>query len=101
MLERLVGPQTAAAMVLFGEAVDAARAVELGLAWREVADDDLLDAAVALATRAAAPPGPLVARAKDTLAGVAWQPSFDAAIDTEVEHQTWSFAQGWFAARRR
>ena len=52
MLERAVGPQAAAAMSLFGERVDGARAAELGLAWRCVADDELLDDAVELAARA-------------------------------------------------
>jgi len=34
MLERAVGPQAAAAMVLFGERVDGERAAAIGLAWR-------------------------------------------------------------------
>src|SRR3954451_7046674 len=53
MLERLVGPQTAAAMVLFGAAVDGPRSVELGLAWSCHPDDELLDASVAFAQGAA------------------------------------------------
>jgi enoyl-CoA hydratase len=101
LLERLVGPQTAAAMLLFGESLDAAAAVERGLAWRAVGDADLLDAAVALGARAAEVPRPLAARVKATLQAVAWQASFDGAVDGEVEDQTWSFAQGWFAERTR
>ena len=49
MLERPAGPQTAAAMVAFGERVSGERAVELGLAWRCVDPDALLDTAVAIA----------------------------------------------------
>ena len=43
MLDRAVGPQAAAAIVLFGEPIDGARAVEIGLAWRCHPDDELLD----------------------------------------------------------
>src|SRR5262245_54075478 len=96
MLERAVGPQAAAAMVLFGERVGGERAAEVGLAWRCVADDELLDTAVEFASGAAAVPKPLVARAKATLQRVPWQPDFDAAIAFEVEHQAWSLGQGWF-----
>ena len=46
MLDRAVGPQAAAAMVLFGERIEGRRAAELGLAWRCVPDAELLDAAV-------------------------------------------------------
>src|ERR1700726_2622099 len=42
MLERAVGPQSAAAMVLFGAVVDGRRAVEIGLAWSCHPDDDLV-----------------------------------------------------------
>jgi enoyl-CoA hydratase len=96
MLERAVGPQAAAAMVLFGERLDGERAAQVGLAWRCVADDELLDRAAEFARGAAAVPKPLVGRAKDTLRRVPWQPDFDAAIAFEVEHQAWSLGQGWF-----
>ena len=49
MLDRAVGPQTAAAMVLFGAALDGPRAAEVGLAWACHPDDQLLDEAVAFA----------------------------------------------------
>ena len=96
MLERAVGPQAAAAIMLFGEPIDGARAAEIGLAWRTVPDDELLDAAREMAARAARVPKPLSAAAKQTLREAPWQPDFDAAIATEVERQTWSLGQGWF-----
>ena len=52
MLDRAVGPQTAAAMVLFGAALDGARAAEVGLAWACHPDDRLIDEAVEFARRA-------------------------------------------------
>ena len=99
MLERAIGPQAAAAVVLFGEVLDGPTAASLGLAWRCYPDEELLDAAVAFAARAAAVPKQLSARTKATLRGVPWQPDFEAAVATEVEHQAWSLGQGWFPAR--
>ena len=85
MLERAVGPQAAAACVLFGEAIDAARAQEIGLAWSSHPAEGLLDAAVSLGSRAAAVPKPLAARTKTSLRAVPWQPDFEAAVATELD----------------
>jgi enoyl-CoA hydratase len=98
MLERAVGPQAAAAMVLFGIPVDGTRAAEIGLAWSCHPDGELLDAARALAERAARAPVALLARVKSTLRQAPWQPDFETAIATEVGHQAWSLGQGWFNA---
>jgi enoyl-CoA hydratase len=100
MLERAVGPQAAAAMVLFGEALDGARAAEVGVAWACHPDDELLDAAVAFAAGAASVPKALTGEAKATLREAPWQPDFDAAIATEITRQAWSFTQGWFPPKR-
>src|SRR5258706_1275936 len=98
MLERAVGPQAAAAMVLFGVAVDGARAAEIGLAWSCHPDDELLDAARTLAARATRAPVGLLDVVKATLRQAPWQPDFEAAIATEVSRQAWSLGQGWFQA---
>jgi enoyl-CoA hydratase len=99
MLERAVGPQAAAALVLFGQVADGPRAVEIGLAWSCHPPEELLDAAVTLAAGAARAPVALLGRVKQTLRQAPWQPDFDAAIATEVEHQAWSLGQGWFSAK--
>ena len=67
MLERAVGPQSAAAMVLFGAVVDGPRAVEIGLAWSCHPDDELVEAATEFAAGAARGPIPLLGRTKATL----------------------------------
>src|SRR5256885_1733138 len=90
MLERAVGPQAAAAMVLFGERLDGRRAAEVGLAWSCVADAELVERAVQFARAAAAAPKPLTARVKETLTRVPWQPDFEHAAAFEVQHQAWS-----------
>jgi enoyl-CoA hydratase len=94
MLEREVGPQAAAAITLFGERVDARRAAELGLVWRCVSDDQLLDDAVELAAAAAALPGELAAAVKTTLREAPWHPDFEAAVQTELARQQRTFQQG-------
>ena len=99
MLERAVGPQAAAAMTVFGQALDGAEAAVRGLAWECVPDEECVPFAVDLAARAASVPKELAARAKQTLRAVPWQSSFEAAVALEVEHQTWSFGQGWFGPR--
>jgi enoyl-CoA hydratase len=99
LLERAVGPQAAAAMVLFGAVVGGDRAAEIGLAWACHPDEELLDAAVAFANGASRAPVPLLGRTKATLRQVPWQPDFEAAIATEVTHQAWSLGQGWFGSR--
>ena len=95
MLERVVGPQATAVMNLFGERVDGTRAAELGLVWRCVDDDALLDEAVALAARAAEVPRGLARSVKQTLREVPWQPDFATALDTELERQRRSFQKDY------
>jgi len=95
MLERLGGPQTAAAMVLFGEVLDGDQAAARGIAWRCVPDSALVDEAVTLAVRAAEAPGDLVGRVKQTLDRLAWMESFDEAVNAELDAQQWSFTGSW------
>jgi enoyl-CoA hydratase len=99
MLDRAVGPQAAAALLLFGERLDGKRAVEAGLAWACHPDADLVARAVEFAAGAAAVPRALSAAAVATLREAPWQPDFDTAVAAEVERQAWSLGQGWFRAR--
>ncbi len=99
MLERAVGPQMAAAMVLFGEVVGAEDAERLGLVWRAVPDDQLMGAAMALATKAAAAPPQLVRRAKKTLQAMPAVQQHAEAVELELGSQLWSLGQPFFAER--
>ena len=99
MLDRAIGPQAAAAMILFGERLDGARAADVGLAWACVPDDELIDRAVAFASGAASVPRELSAAAAATLRDAPWQAGFDAAVASEVTRQAWSLGQGWFRPR--
>jgi enoyl-CoA hydratase len=97
MLQRAVGPQVAAAMVLFDTVLDGDQAVRHGLALNAFDDAGLLDQAVAVAARAAANPRELVRRAKQELRLPAGEHA--EAVAREIEAQVWSLSQPFFAER--
>jgi enoyl-CoA hydratase len=99
MLRRRVGPQAAAALVLFGEVLDGAEAERVGLAWRCVPDAELMDVARELAGVAGTAPRDLVVRMKRTLAEMADVATHDEAVDRELEPQVWSLNQPAFQQR--
>jgi enoyl-CoA hydratase len=95
-LERLVGRQAAAALVIFGESLTGEEAARVGLAWRCVDDDQLLDTAIALARRAADRPRELVGRAKSVLDASLTFDTWEEAFEAEYTHQAWSMEQPAF-----
>lgn len=99
MLERIVGPQTAAAMVLFGEVLDGEAAAKVGLVWRCVPEGELLAAARAIAAKAASAPRELSRRTKSTLTRMPTVATHAEAVDAELEVQVWSVGQPAFAER--
>ena len=99
MAQRIAGPQTVLATVLFGEVLDGAEAERVGLVWRCVPDDELLSAARAMAERAASGPHELSRRIKATIHDVAAIDDHAAAVDRELEPQVWSLEQPAFKER--
>ena len=99
MMDRVLGPQGAAAAVLFGEVLDGEAAAASGLAWRCVDDDQLLTVAIELAGRAAAAPRALARRLKSTLQQMGTVPDRETAVTVELEAQLWSMSQPEFAER--
>jgi len=99
MLQRLAGPQTAAAAVLFGEALDGNAAARHGVAWRCVAKEELLPTARAMAARAASMPRELSRRTKATLQAMPSVATHAEAVDIELAVQAWSTTQPDFAER--
>ena len=99
MLQRVVGPQTAAAMTLFGTTLDATEAVRTGLALRAVDGDHdaLVDAAVELAAPAGKAPRELVTATKRTLRTTATYDRHDDAVETELVAQVASMDTPAFA----
>jgi enoyl-CoA hydratase len=99
MMRNIVGPQATAATVLFGEVLSGADAERVGLAWRCVADDDLLPTALELAGRAAAAPRELVERIKASIGAMGSISDQDAAVERELGDQVWSIDQPAFAEK--
>jgi enoyl-CoA hydratase len=89
MLQRLVGPQTAAAMVLAGRRLNATAAQAAGLVLDVVADDQLIGAADHLADRIGRAPRDLVLTTKRSL-GEEDDLTAEAAMDLEEQRQMWS-----------
>ena len=99
MLRRIVGPQAAAAAVLFGEILDGEEAARVGLAYRCFADDELLAGAQRMAARAAAAPRELIEVTKVSLREMANVATHDEAVERELLPQLWSTQQQFFRDR--
>jgi enoyl-CoA hydratase len=97
LAQRATGAQTAAAMALFGEPLDAAAAVRTGLAYRSIevdgdprspaAHEAVVAAAVDLARHAAAAPRDLVVATKAALRATAAMPEHAHAVTHELAPQ--------------
>lgn len=97
MLQRLLGPQAAAALTLFGDVLDAAEAARIGLVHRVA--EEVLPAAVELAGRAAAAPRDLVVATKATMRLTAGAMSHAEAVEIEVRAQAESVRSEQFQER--
>lgn len=99
MLRRIVGPQAAMAMVVFGQRLTGEEAERAGLVWRCVDDDELLSTAIDMAARAADGPPELTHRIKATIRDVAAIEEHADAVERELGDQLWSMDQPAFAER--
>jgi enoyl-CoA hydratase len=97
MVQRALGPQSAAALTLFGEVVDAAEAERIGLVHRVA--DDVVAASVQLAANAAAAPPDLVRTTKATLRLTAGMATQAEAVEVEVRAQATSVQSAEFRER--
>lgn len=95
LAQQLVGPQTTAAMTLFGQVLDADEAVRTGLAFRKA--DDVVAAARELCAATAAAPRDLVLATKRTLRTTAAYHRHDEAVETELVAQLASMETPAFA----
>ena len=99
MFQRIAGQQATMAAVLFGEVLDGAEAERVGLVWRCLPDDELVDRALAFASRAAHAPTELVRRVKRTIQQIGALGVHPLAVDRELGDQVWSMDQPEFAAK--
>jgi enoyl-CoA hydratase len=97
MAHRILGPQGAAAVTLFGENLGAEEAERTGLVWRAV--EDPVATAVELAARAADAPKDLVITTKRTMRVTATQASQRDAVEVEIRAQVASLESPAFAER--
>ena len=99
MLRRIVGPQAAMAAVVFGQVLDGPEAERVGLAYRSVPADSLLEVAHEFAAKAASAPRELAIVTKQTIQAMADVDDHPSAVARELEPQLWSTQQPWFAER--
>jgi len=99
MQVRTVGQQRAMAAVVFGLVLDGAEAERVGLVYRCVPDDELLEHAQQFASGAASAPRELAIVTKRTTRDMADVGSHAEAVDRELAPQLWSVRQPWFAER--
>lgn len=97
MLQRKVGPQTATAMTLLGQILDADEAVRTGLAYTKA--EDPLAVAKELAKAAAEAPAALVRTIKATMRATDAMQDHGEAVETELRPQVASIDTPEFAAR--
>ncbi len=93
LLQRLTSTQSAAAAVLFGQALDAKAAWRCGLIFEIVESAALENRARELAARAAEGDRALLERVKATLADTRTLDSLDAAVTREFDDQIWSITR--------
>jgi enoyl-CoA hydratase len=98
MMRRVLGPQATFATVVFGEVLDAPDAERVGLVWRAV-EGDVVEAAIAMAARAAAAPPELARMVKATIDDMAVVWNHTDAVERELDPQVWSINQPAFAER--
>ncbi len=99
MFRRIAGPQATMAAVVFGQVLDGAEAERVGLAYKCVPADSLLEVAHEFAATAASAPRALAIEAKKTILDMADIDDHPAAVERELVPQLWSTKQPWFAER--
>ncbi len=99
MQRQIVGAQAAFATVIFSEVVDGTEAERLGLVYRCVENDELMNAARALAAGAASAPRELVMITKQTIRDMADIDAHSDAVARELDPQVWTAKQPWFEER--
>jgi enoyl-CoA hydratase len=91
LLASISGPETAAALGMFGLPVTGSRAVELGLAWRATPDEEVEGTAIQLARDVATDPR-LASEMVRSLRRVTRQ-GWESAVAGERASQMWSLAR--------
>lgn len=92
LLTKHVGPQTAKELIILGERHNAARALEVGIAWKIVPDAVLLDEAHRLALVIAEKPAQAVADIKEAI-----NEGFHSSLADAMERETRATVSGFLS----
>ena len=93
MLRQLVNWNTAAGMLLFSQSLSGREAVDKGLAWKCVADEELVAEAFAFTANIRDLPKELLLRTKQTLRTAGGTNSHKEMLEIETAAQVWSINQ--------
>ena len=93
MLRQLANWNTAAGMLLFSQSLSGQEAVDKGLAWKCVPQEDLLNEAFAFTENIRDLPKELLIRTKQTLREAGGTNHHDDIVDLETAQQVWSINQ--------
>ena len=93
MLRQLVNWNTAAGMLLFSQSLSGREAVEKGLAWKCVSDEDLVAEAFEFTANIRDLPKELLLRTKQTLRTAGGTNSHKEMLEIETAAQVWSINQ--------
>ena len=93
MLRQLVNWNTAAGMLLFSQSLNGREAVEKGLAWKCVTDEELVAEAFAFTANIRDLPKELLLRTKQTLRTAGGTNSHKEMLEIETAAQVWSINQ--------
>lgn len=93
MLRQLVNWNTAAGMLLFSQSIAGQEAVDKGLAWKCVKQDELVEAAFDFTTNIRDLPKELLLRTKQTLRQAGGTNEHNEIVNLETAQQVWSINQ--------
>jgi enoyl-CoA hydratase len=99
MMRQAVGPSATKAAALFGQDVSGAEAERIGLVWRCVDDELLIEQAMDLARGATSTPRDVSMAIKATIDGMGSIGSYEEALEHELTKQLWTATQPEFSRR--
>lgn len=92
LLTKHIGPQAAKELIILGERHDAAKALQVGLAWKVVPDEELLKEARALALKIADRPTNSVAAIKEAI-----NEGFHSSLEQAMARETRATVSGFLS----
>ncbi|MBA8841361.1 enoyl-CoA hydratase/isomerase family protein [Ochrobactrum sp. RH2CCR150] len=92
LLTKHIGPQAAKELIILGERHDAAKALQVGIAWKVVPDEELLKEARALALKIADRPAASVAAIKEAI-----NEGFHSSLEQAMARETRATVSGFLS----